>query len=132
MIIGSIRLFLAFLALSSPSAFASGPGIPPFEDGKGTIGLLCTDASGEQFSMPSFTTAPEGRRIMIDAFNSCLHRVQVQWNREVLAAERGSVDFVDRDGRGISIYSYIDGHAAYVREADEMRSSSIRRRSLEE
>ena len=134
---GFIRGVLSVLVfVASVSAWAAGPGLLPFQEGKGTIGLLCTGADGRQFGTPSFAQALNAcnpaasnfrdcAQVQTEAaqreFEGCTQSVMAQWTEEAISNRR-----VDLTG---TIWSYIDGARIYQIQAMSMRSAVISRRS---
>jgi hypothetical protein len=112
-------MLVLVMALVANSAFAVGPGLEAFEEGKGTIGMVCTDQSGRQYAaLPAASVAMRsctGARDLsacLDGvveqsrreFGNCLHGVQGQWVAEVV-----------REGTpvGGSVWNYVDGASEY-------------------
>ncbi len=130
-----VVLVLASIAVSIPSSFAVGPGLQPFEEGKGTIGLTCTQPSGHQVAaMPSADAALAACRSSSNLagclnqvrdtarreFADCAHGVREQWFAEAL-----------REGSGVHprIWEYVDGSAEYSLEMSGLYSAVIQGRT---
>jgi hypothetical protein len=123
----AIRVFglLSLLLTVATNALAVGPGLREFEEGKGTIGLICTNPQGRQFAMPTWTTPPSRREAARTDFNNCMRQVGQQWTEEALASY---ADMVDRRHRPIPVWNYIDGATEYRNEMSSMQSAVISRR----
>ncbi len=135
-----VFLFVASALVSIPSSFAVGPGLQPFEEGKGTIGMVCTDSLGRQVAaLPSFTSAISacGSHSDMEAcmesvrstsrreFGACVHGVQDQW-----VAEAVRTGFpVGTAERPANIWRFVDGSDQYRLEMSGLSTAVIARRA---
>jgi len=117
----TLSVFVALMTVAAayaqpvptPSRAPSLPVMTP--EGKGTIGLICTDLQGRSVT---FKKSDQDARVAA-AFESCVRDVVGEWEKVI---EERNFDVTDVD-----LNEFLGGYKSYRYEAETMRASQMRR-----